>query len=108
MVGVVGADAGDSGSVFLDRFLVGGFDELLEVEHYLVQLLDGLVPLLPIKGSEGLVVVAAELGRRLAFEFGQGLRVPEDEMVGELSDGMIALAVVPIGLLGSKPFDRDV
>ena len=78
------------------------------VEHYLVELLHGLVPPLPIKGSEGLVVVAAELGRRLAFEFGQGLRVPEDEMVGKLADGMVALAVGPTGLLGSKSFDGDV
>jgi len=50
MLGVVDADAGDRGGVFLDRFLVGGFDKLFRVEHYLVQLRDGLVPLLRIEG----------------------------------------------------------
>ncbi len=34
--------------------------------------------------------------------------VPEDEVVGELADGVIAFAVGPPGLLGGEAFDRGV
>src|SRR5215467_9343437 len=108
VVGVVGADVGDGGGDFIDRFVVGGFDELFNLGHDFVELLDGVVPLLGVEGGEGFVVVAAELGRRDAFELVEDLGVPEDEVVGELSDGVIALAVGPVGLFGGESFDGDV
>ena len=71
-------------------------------------MLDGGVPLLCVEAVEGFVVVAAELGRRLAFELRERLQVPEDKVIGQLADGVIALAVCPVGLLGGEAGDCDV
>jgi hypothetical protein len=105
VVGVVGADVGDGRGVLLDRFVVGSLDELFQFEQHFVELLHSFGPLLCVEGVEGFVVVAVELGRRFAFKFGEGLGVPEQEVVGELSDGMIAFAVGPIGLIGGESCD---
>ena len=108
VVGVVGADVGDRRRVLFDRLVVGGFYEFFQVLHYFIELLDGVVPLLGVEGGEGFVVVAAELGRSDAFEFVQDLGVPEDEVVGKLSDGVVAFAVGPVGLVGGESFDGYV
>jgi len=108
VIGVVGTDVGDGGGNFLDRFVVGRFYKLFNFLHHFVELLDGVIPLLGVEGGEGFVVVAAELGRRDPFELVEDLGVPEDQVIGELSDGVVAFAVGPVGLIGRKSFDGNI
>ena len=88
----------------LQLLLISGFDKLFQFGHHLVELLDRVVPLLAVKVVEGFLVVAAEFLLRLALELGQLAPVPEQQMIGQLSDGVVPAAVLPAGLLCRKPF----
>ena len=76
--------------------------------QYFVELLDGVVPRLGIEFVEGFVVVSAEFRDRLPGEFRQLAAVPEQEVVSELADGVIAAAVFPVCLLGRQAFDGHI
>jgi len=108
VVGVVRSNACDKGSILLDSLVISRFDEFLEIGHHLVELLHCVIPLFRVEVVEGVVVLAAVLGRSLALEFSEQLRVPEEEMVSELSDRVIPFPVSPIGSLGGESFDSDV
>ena len=81
---------------------------LFDIGHHLVELMDGVVPLLRVEVVEGLVVVAAELRGFFAVEVLQRALIPEDQVIGELADGVVALAVGPARLLRCEVGDSDV
>ena len=89
MVGVVRANMGDERSVVLDFLIIGRFDGFLPFGQHLVELLDRIVPLLRVEAVEGLIIVAVELRRGLAFELSQLMGVPEEQVIGQLADGVI-------------------
>jgi hypothetical protein len=66
-------------------------------------LLDEVFPSFAVKLGEGLVVVAVEGRGLFAFEFGQRILIPEDDVMDELAYGVVAFAVGPFGLLGVSP-----
>jgi len=72
----------------------------------LVELLHGLSPHLAVEGVEGIVVFAAIFRRGLAFESGQFLAVPENQVIGQLTHGMISAAVPPSGLVPQSALPR--
>jgi hypothetical protein len=103
VVGIVGADVRDGGCPFGELRVSRRLDGLLKVRHHLIELVNGLVPRLRVEVVEGLVVVAVEFCRRVAAEILKRPLVPEDQVIGELADGVVALAVRP-----SRLFRRDV
>src|SRR5581483_3366251 len=86
----------------------GGFDQLFIIGHYLVELLDDVCPLLVIEVGEGVVVLAAEFCLGLALQAFQGAAIPEQQMVCELSGGVISRRRLPAGLLAGEPVDGGV
>src|SRR6476620_167670 len=108
VVGVVRADVRDTGSPLLHLGIIGGLDSFLPIGQNLIQLLHRLVPLFGVVVVEGVVVLAAVLHRRLAFELGQFLLVPEDEVVRQLSHRMVALTVRPLGLFSRESIYRGL
>src|SRR5438309_446692 len=85
-----------------ELMVVGRLHELLQIRHYLVELLDDISPLLVVEIIEGLVVVAAELRFRLALEFFQRAAIPKQKMIGKLASGMRAGRRLPAGLLRAE------
>ena len=108
VVGVVGADVRDPGGPFGDFGVVGGFHGLLPVGHYFVQLLHGDGPAFGVETVEGFVVVATEFRGLLAFKFRERLSIPENQVIGELTDGVIAALVRPGSLFRRQALDGNV
>jgi len=106
VIRVVSADVRDARRIFLKRRFVGGFNELFEIGHDLIELRDGFSPGLRIETIEGLFVVVGVCGL-LSFDSGQRFLVPKDKMIGKLADGMIAGVVFPRGLLGGQSVDGE-
>jgi hypothetical protein len=107
VVGVVRADVGDARGVFIECRFVAGFDELLEIGQHFVELRDRRCPGLRVETVERFVVVAAEFRRLLPFQFYERFRVPENQMIRELADGMVAVAAFPRSLLGCESGDGE-
>ena len=104
VIRVMGSDVRDFRGPSLQLFVIGGLDKLFQFGHHLVELLDRITPFLGVKVIEGFVVVAAELLFGFPFELGQFLSVPEQEMIGQLADGVVPASVLPTGLLCRQPF----
>jgi len=104
VIRIVRADVSDFRSPDLQLLVINGFDKPFQFGHHLVELLDRIVPLFAVEVGEGFVVVAAEFLLRLALELGQLPPVPEQQMIGQLSDGVVPAAILPAGLLCCKPF----
>src|SRR5579864_334690 len=77
VVSVMGADVADGGGDLGEFLVVGGLDQLFEIGHDLVELLDRVGPLLVVELGEGLVIVAGELGRGLSLKALKVLAIPE-------------------------------
>src|SRR4029079_1864339 len=92
VVGVVRADVRDGRRPLGKLRFVCSLDRLLPLGAHGVEVLLRLRPLRGVEAVERLVVVAAELRRRLALELRELLAIPEDEVRGELADGVVALA----------------
>src|ERR1700721_3495738 len=70
--------------------------------------MDRVVPLFRVEFIEGFRVIALEVWARVALECGERSRIPEDEGIGELTDGVVALSILPVGLLGREVGDGDI
>jgi hypothetical protein len=106
MIGIVGADISDGGRPLCQLLVVGGFDKFLEVGHHLVELGDGVFPLLVVEFHEGLVVVAGVFIRRPSLELDEGVAIPEQQMIGQLAGGVAPGGRLPAGLLGGESVNR--
>ena len=69
-------------------FVISGFDTVFQFDHQLVELRDCVVPLLGVKVVKGFVIVTAEFLFGFSLEPGQFSPVPEQQMIGQLSDGV--------------------
>src|SRR5581483_6935965 len=103
VISIVCADMRNLRGELLQGLVVGSFHELLQVGHHLVELPGGLAPLFGVEVIEGLVVVAVEFGLGFAGELGQLATVPEEQMISELPDRVIAAGVLPVRLIGGEP-----
>ena len=83
-------------------------DCLFDIGHDLIELMDRVVPLFRVEFVEGFRVIALEVWARVALECGERSRIPEDQVIGELTDGVVAFAVLPVGLLGREVGDGDI
>src|SRR5678815_2532283 len=94
VVGVVGRNPAERGRPGLQRLLVRASDQLLQLAQNPIKLLPDLVPASLVEGVERLVVVAVEFRRSLSSELGQLLRVPEQQMVRQLADGVVSTCLL--------------
>jgi hypothetical protein len=115
VVGVVGADVGDGGGFGGDLGVGGGGDGLLPGGEDGVEFADGVGPVAGVEFVEGLGVVGGWGWGLFAFELGEGLGVPEEEVVGEHSYRMVGGCGVggvgcgnPAGLFGAEADDGGV
>jgi hypothetical protein len=53
-------------------------------------------------------MVIAAVCRWLAFHFRQRLLIPENEMDGQLTDGVVAAVIGPLGLLGCEALNDNI
>ena len=86
VIRIVRPDVRDFRSPSLQLLVISGFEKVFQFGHPLVELLDRVVPLLGIKVVKGFVIVAAELLFGFSLELGQFLFVPEQQMIGQLSE----------------------
>jgi hypothetical protein len=107
VIRVVRADVRDARRIFLQRGFVACFNKMLEVGQHFVELRDRCRPGFCIEIVEGFVVVAAEFRRLLPFQLRERFRIPENEMIRQLPDRMIAAIVFPRRLLGGKSRDSE-
>ena len=87
---------------------IGGFHPFFELTHDLIELLDDFVPFLGIELVEGFVVITAEFLGFFAFQNLEIPAIPEHQMVRQLSDRVIALAVGPACLLGRQTLQGNI
>ena len=121
VVGVVGADVGETGGVGGEVGVGGGLDPLFEVGHAAVVAGGEGGPLgggdvVDVVADEGVLVVAGVGCGFLAAEAGEGVLVPVDEVGDELRDGVhlgsggcgAGGVGEPAGLLGREVGDGGV
>jgi len=96
---MVGSDVSKVRGSLVDFGVVESLDRLLQIGEDIIELPYCGRPVGGVEAVEGLVVVAAVFGFRLAFHLGQLLPVPENKMDGQLTDGVITASVGPLGLL---------
>ena len=102
VISVVRADVGDVGGVLLQIRLGATRNVRLQIRKDLIKVFLRLCPVGGVESIEGLIVVAIELGYGLAGHLCELFPIPEDQVIGELADGVIAGAVSPGGLLRSE------
>jgi len=100
------ADMGDRGIPILELGLIRGPDGCLPLLHDLGQLLNGGRPCGFREGREGFRIVTGEVGGILPIEFIERVFVPEQQVIGQFTDGMAAVGGLPHGLLGAEAFER--
>jgi hypothetical protein len=89
VIRIVRPDVRDFRSPSLQLLVISAFDTVFQFDHHLVELLDCVVPLLVgVKVVKGFVIVAAEFPFGFSLELGQFSPVPEQQMIGQLSDGV--------------------
>ena len=91
VVGVVGADVRAMKRRAHSSSLASSADSdgFFPGSHHVVEIFYHLRPILRVKRLERLVVVAAEFFGRLAVELREALAIPENQVRGELADGVV-------------------
>src|SRR5579872_1971746 len=102
VVRVVGADVPDRRRPLGQLIVAGALHQLFQVRHHLVELLDGIGPLLVVELHKSFVIVAAEVFQLLSLQALEVAAVPEEQMIRKLPGRVTAAGGLPRGLLGSK------
>ena len=103
VVGVVRADVGDGRGDLRKRRIVGIRDEVLEPLHPRVQIVHGLLPRGGVVVVKGLIIVARHGRRLLPGQRRKCVVIPEEQMVGQHSNGVVGIGVELANGVGRNP-----